>query len=69
MLNDTNDQNTMCRVIFDYIYTLKIKIHIKSNTWNVIVFAIVQETFAKVGGYTLAFIRKRMYSLVNYENC
>ena len=56
----TNSQNTMRRVIWGYIY--------KNKTWNSFIFTIMLKTFAKFGGYSLAFIRKRMYSLVNNEN-
>ena len=34
------DQNTMCRAILGYIYTLKIRVHIKDKTWNLIIFSI-----------------------------
>ena len=37
-------------IIWGYIYTLSIKIHIKDNTWNVIIFTTIQETLAKFGG-------------------
>ena len=50
----------MRRVIWGYIY--------KNKTWNSFIFTIMLKTFAKFGGYSLAFIRKRMYSLVNNEN-
>ena len=48
-------------------HTLK-KIHIKNNSLNFIIVTINEETLAKFGGYKLAFTRKRMYSLTNYEN-
>ena len=32
--------NTMCGVIWGYIYTLNINIGIEGNTWNVIIFII-----------------------------
>ena len=53
----TNDQKTMSGGIWGYICTLNIKIHIKNNTWDVIIFTIMEDTFAK-----------RMYSLANDEN-
>ena len=31
-IDSTNDQNTMCRVIYGYIYTLRIKIRITEKT-------------------------------------
>ena len=55
-----NDQNTMCGVILGYIYPLSIKIRINDNTRNVIIFTIIQDTFEKLGGLRLAFIKKRM---------
>ena len=41
----TNDQNTMHSVIWSYIYTLKIKINITDNTWNVITFSIILQYY------------------------
>ena len=46
----TNDQNAMRWVTLGYIYRLNIKIHVKDNTRNVLILAIVQDTFAKFGG-------------------
>ena len=46
----TNDQNTMRGVIWGYIYTLNIYMHIEDNTWNVIIFTIIQDTSTKLGG-------------------
>ena len=46
----TNDQNAMSWVTLGYIYRLNIKIHVKDNTRNVLILAIVQDTFAKFGG-------------------
>ena len=64
----TNNQNAIRRVIWDYIYTLKIKKNIKDNTWSIIICTNTQDAIAKVGGLRLAFIRKKIYSLVNDEN-
>ena len=64
-------EHTMRRVIWGYIYTFKIKIPIKDNTWNLFFFTVIQETIAKFGESRLAFIRKTMYSLLsqaNYKN-
>ena len=66
--DSTNYQNTMRRVIYGYIYTLTIKIHIKEKTWNCFVPIVITEKFAKIGGKRFEFIMKRMYSLVNVEN-
>ena len=44
------DQNIIRRAISSYIYTLKIKIHVKDNTSNFIIFTIILETFANLGG-------------------
>ena len=44
----TNDQITMCKVIWGYIYT--IKIYIKGNTWNVIIFNAIHVVIAEFGG-------------------
>ena len=46
----TNDQNAMLWVTLGYIYKLNIKIHVKDNTRNVLILAIVQDTFAKFVG-------------------
>ena len=48
--------------------TSTIKISIKEETWNYLVFTVILETFARFGGLRLEFIRKRMHSLVNVEN-
>ena len=64
----TNHQNTMCRVIWGYIYTLKIKTRVEEKTWIVIIFTIMNKEFEKFVGCKLAFIRKRMYSLIYDEN-
>ena len=32
-----------------YIYKLHVKIHFKDNTWTVIIFTIIQDSFAKFG--------------------
>ena len=64
----TNDKNTMPRVIWGHMYLLEIKIYTKDNTWNVIIIAIMQEAFAKLGGCRLAFNWKRIHNLVNHEN-
>ena len=37
-----NDQDIMRRVIWRYIYTLKIQTHIKDSTWYVIIFTVIQ---------------------------
>ena len=37
----SNDQNTFHRVIWGYIYTLKMEIYIKDNTWIYIIFTIL----------------------------
>ena len=63
-----NDKNTMRGVIWGYIYSLNIKICINDNTRKVIIFTIIQDTFAELGELRLEFIKKRMYSLVNDEN-
>ena len=46
----TNDQNAMLWVTLGYIYKLNIKIHVKDNTRDVLILAIVQDTFAKFVG-------------------
>ena len=46
----TNDQNAMLWVTLGYIYKLNIKIHVKDNTRNVLILAIVQDTFARFVG-------------------
>ena len=43
----TNDKDTIRKVIWGYRYTLKININMKDNTWNIIIFTIITETFAK----------------------
>ena len=35
-----NNQNTMYGIVWGYIYAWNIKIRIKDNTWNVIIFTI-----------------------------
>ena len=45
-----NGQKTMCKVIWGYICTLKIKIYIKNNTWNVIIFNAMHIVIAEFGG-------------------
>ena len=45
----TNDQNTIRRVFWGYIYTSKIKIHVKVNTWDFIIFTVILERFGKIG--------------------
>ena len=35
-----NNQNTMYGIVWRYIYAWNIKIRIKDNTWNVIIFTI-----------------------------
>ena len=40
----------MSKVIWGYIYTLNIKILIKDNNLNFIIFTIMQEIFSKFGG-------------------
>lgn len=42
--------NIMSKVIWGYIYTLNIKILIKDNNLNFIIFTIMQEIFSKFGG-------------------
>ena len=64
----TNVQKTIRIIIWGYIYTLKIKMHIKNDTWNFIIFTTTLETFVKLSGQRVLFIRKRMYSSVNNEN-
>lgn len=46
----TNDQNTIHKVIWGYIYTFKINVYTKDKTWNSIFFAKIQKTFTKLGG-------------------
>ena len=44
-------QNTMRGFIWSYTRTLNMIIHIKDNNWTkVIIFTIIQNTFAKLGG-------------------
>ena len=57
-----NNQNTVCRVISSYIYTLKMKIQLKGNTWNVNIFTHIQETNVKFCGSKPIFIRNRLDS-------
>ena len=64
----TNNKNSIRRVIWGFIYTSKIKIHIKDNTWNVIILTIIQKMFAKFDGKKVEFIRIGMYGLVSNEN-
>ena len=45
-----HDQNTMRRVTCNSIYTLRIKIRIKENISNFVIFIIIQETLSKFGG-------------------
>ena len=46
----SNGQKTMRRVILGCIYPLNIKIHIKDNTWNIIILTVIQEMLAKFVG-------------------
>ena len=55
----------MLRVIWRYILTLKIKMRIKDKHWNSVIFIIILEVFTKFCDWTLAFIRKGVYSLIN----
>ena len=64
----TNNKNSIRRVIWGFIYTSKIKIHVKDNTWNVIILTIIQKMFAKFDGKKIEFIRIGMYGLVSNEN-
>ena len=64
----TNNKNSIRRVIWSFIYTSKIKLHIKDNTWNVIILTIIQKMFAKFDGKKVEFIRIGMYGLVSNEN-
>ena len=64
----TNDQKTMRGVTWGYIYTLTTNIRIEDNTWNIIIFTIIQDTFAKLSDWKIAFIKKRTYNLVNDGN-
>lgn len=64
----TINQNIMHEVIWGHIYILNIKIRIKDNTWNDIIFIIIQDTFAKLGVQRLVFIDKVMYGLINDGN-
>ena len=63
-----NNKNSIRRVIWGFIYTSKIKIYIKDNTWNVIILTIIQKMFAKFDGKKVEFIRIGMYGLVSNEN-
>ena len=64
----TNNKNSIRRVIWGFIYTSKIKIHVKDNTWNVIILTIIQKMFAKFDGKKVEFIRIGMYGFVSNEN-
>ena len=64
----TNNKISIRRVIWGFIYTSKIKIHIKDSTWNVIILTIIQKMFAKLDGKKVEFIRIGMYGLVSNEN-
>ena len=46
----TNDQNTIRRFILDYINILKIKVHLKDDAWNSMIFIIILKLFTKFGG-------------------
>ena len=50
LIDSTNDQRSMCRVILGYIYTLMTKISINEKTWNCLIFTVTLEKFAKLGG-------------------
>ena len=64
----TNNKISIRRVIWGFIYTSKIKIHIKDSTWNVIILTIIQKMFTKLDGKKVEFIRIGMYGLVSNEN-
>ena len=42
-INFINYQNTMRRVMCGYIYTLKIEMQIKDNTWNCIILTVAKK--------------------------
>ena len=44
----TNDQHTIHTVIWGYIYTLKMEIYIKDNTWIYIIFTILIENLQNI---------------------
>ena len=46
----TNDQNTIRRFILDYINILKIKVHLKDDAWNSMIFIIILKPFTKFVG-------------------
>ena len=49
-IDSTNDQNAMGRVIQGYIYTITIKIRIKGKTSNGLIFNVIIQKIAKIGG-------------------
>ena len=58
----------MCSVTWGYIYMSKTKIHVKDNTWNVIIFTVLPVAITKFGGLRLGFIKKGRNSFVNHES-
>ena len=42
----TNNQNTIRGIIWGYIYTFKIEIHIKDHSWDIPIFTIILEITA-----------------------
>ena len=38
----------MSKIIWGYIYTQTIEIHIKDKTWKILIFTLILETFAKL---------------------
>ena len=60
----TNDKRSLYGVIWGYIYTVKVKVFIKEKKWFFFIFCIFPETYLR----NFAFIRRKMYSLLNDEN-
>ena len=64
-IDSNNNQNTVRRAIWGYIYTLNINMRIEGNSYYLHYFTrYISETWLVE---RVAFIKKRMYSLVNYE--